>query len=443
MTETTLLEKLSRCKISLRQKNPYFAVLTLFANYKFDNSIELVETDGISIKINPESFSNLSDSVATGLLLHVTLHAALLHPIRQSLRNPELWNIACDIMVNHIIKTQTDLPIPPGTATANEVSIKLIPLSAEQVYEFLLQQRKTPQEMMKSMKLQGNSFNQIDGSGNQHDKNMQPDQIRKSGLAAAMANKFGKKSDSNLSEGTAKEVNDTTSSGSGASKLLRDICPSSSNQLNSEAIRQHWETALQKGQEQEKLRNQGTNKSSWYKELEAACSPQIDWRNLLSRFVIRTPNDYSGIDRRFIHSGLYLEMLENETVLLDLAIDTSGSIQPTELNMFVSELLGILNMYPSINCQVYFCDNNIDGPHVVSQSTALPPARGGGGTDFRPFFELINKSVSERELGVVIYFTDGKGIFPETTPQYPVLWVVVPGGEDTEKFPFGQVIRLA
>jgi hypothetical protein len=31
---------------------------------------------------------------------------------------------------------------------------------------------------------------------------------------------------------------------------------------------------------------------------------------------------------------------------------------------------------------------------------------------------------------------------PETEPELPVLWVVIPGGLDSSEFPFGEVVRL-
>jgi len=444
MTEALVLEKLSRCKISLRQKNPYFAVLTLFANYQFDESIELADTDGLIVRLNPSNFLALSDAVCTALLLHITLHAALLHPLRQSSRNPELWNIACDVMVNHIISTQTSFLTPPGTVTAKDISIDFTPLSSEQIYEYLLQHRKNSDDLIDAMnqREQGGSGAGSNAAGQARESSqMQADQVRKNSLAAAMANRFGKTAAaSKQSEAPTKDAH-APKSVTAAGKLLRDIRPIN-HQTGEEAVRHHWETALLKAREQEAMRSQGKNKSSWLKELEAACNPQVDWRNLLSRFVIRTPTDFCGLDRRFIHAGLYLEMLEQETVQLDVAIDTSGSIQPSELNLFITELRGILSMYPTINCQIYYCDTTVYGPYPVNASIKFPQAEGGGGTDFCPFFELLNKAQGEREIGAVIYFTDGKGDFPAERPSYPVLWVAVPGAIDSDEFPFGQVIRL-
>ncbi|MDJ1171085.1 hypothetical protein PMG71_16775 [Roseofilum sp. BLCC_M154] len=38
--------------------------------------------------------------------------------------------------------------------------------------------------------------------------------------------------------------------------------------------------------------------------------------------------------------------------------------------------------------------------------------------------------------------TDGYGNFPDSAPDYPILWVVTPGGLDLNHFPFGEAVRL-
>jgi predicted metal-dependent peptidase len=67
---------------------------------------------------------------------------------------------------------------------------------------------------------------------------------------------------------------------------------------------------------------------------------------------------------------------------------------------------------------------------------------GGGGTDFRPFFERVRRDYDLSSPLVTIYLTDGYGAFPERAPSFPVLWVVTPGGLAAESFPFGEVVRL-
>jgi predicted metal-dependent peptidase len=105
-------------------------VLTLFAKYQYDTEVNLACTDGKIIRLHPTKFAELAHDEQAGLLLHITLHAALQHPLRMRNRNAELWNIACDIMVNHIIASQTKFPIPESTLTANAIYPGYEPVTA-------------------------------------------------------------------------------------------------------------------------------------------------------------------------------------------------------------------------------------------------------------------------------------------------------------------------
>ena len=53
---------------------------------------------------------------------------------------------------------------------------------------------------------------------------------------------------------------------------------------------------------------------------------------------------------------------------------------------------------------------------------------GFGGTDFRPAFEYVNELRAKREvdrLRGLIYFTDGKGIYPVQAPVYDAAFVFI------------------
>jgi predicted metal-dependent peptidase len=175
--------------------------------------------------------------------------------------------------------------------------------------------------------------------------------------------------------------------------------------------------------------------------------PQVDWRTELWRFLVRTPDDFSGFDRRHLWQGLYLDALEGDAVSVDVCIDTSGSIGGPLLDAFLGELRGIVRSYPAVRCRLYYADAACHGPFEVQADRAFPKPKGGGGTSFVPFFEAIRTDSGDRFLHrsphrVAVYLTDGFGAFPKQAPDLDVLWVVSPGGADDGKFPFGRVVRL-
>ena len=51
---------------------------------------------------------------------------------------------------------------------------------------------------------------------------------------------------------------------------------------------------------------------------------------------------------------------------------------------------------------------------------------GWGGTDFRPVFKRAEEYIRNgEEISLLIYLTDGDGVFPDEKPDYPV-WFVMP-----------------
>jgi len=78
----------------------------------------------------------------------------------------------------------------------------------------------------------------------------------------------------------------------------------------------------------------------------------------------------------------------------------------------------------------------------MSSLRDIPRPKGGGGTDFCPFFDAALEAWSRDQEAVCVYLTDGYGSFPSEAPQLPVLWVITPGGLPCEEIPYGEICRL-
>lgn len=177
------------------------------------------------------------------------------------------------------------------------------------------------------------------------------------------------------------------------------------------------------------------------RELSRLGVGRVDWRAELARFVTSTRDDFGEIDRRFVHRGLYLEVLESEGLLVDVAIDTSGSIGARLLADFLAELSALVGMFPRSRGRLFFFDSALAGPFPLA--TAPPRVRGGGGTSFVPFFERLREDEGPQRATAAVILTDGCGVFPEVAPEVPILWVVPPGGAPASAFPFGRVVHIA
>ncbi len=170
--------------------------------------------------------------------------------------------------------------------------------------------------------------------------------------------------------------------------------------------------------------------------------PRLDWRTLLWRYLVQTPTDFAGFDRRFVGQGTYLEMLDSQSLRVYVVVDTSGSIAKGALELFIAEVQAILRAYPHLRCELFYADMKLYGPYPLTARSELPAPQGGGGTDFRPFFRALAQRSDPHAASVAIYLTDGWGAFPSAPPRCPTLWVVTPGGRDLGAFPFGEAMRL-
>ncbi|MBD2577135.1 VWA-like domain-containing protein [Oscillatoria sp. FACHB-1406] len=364
--------------LRLRVRSPFFATLALFARVLPSATLSTAATNGKDIFFNPEFLSSLPPAQLDGVLLHEVLHAALLHVLRRGTRQPQLWNVAADIVVNGAISEQNCFQLPEGAIR----DPKLEKFSVEEIYELLL--KNPPKNCTCNLDL-------LEPSG---------------------------------------EMGGDTKEGIGNSEL--------------EA---HWKAAVQQAIAIARTAQQGSIPASLQRELGTITEPQLDWRTYLWRYLVRTPNDFTGFDRRFLGRGLYLETLEGETVQVFVGVDTSGSISETEMRLFLSEVSGILSAYPHLTGELYYVDAEAYGPYPLNPKGDIPTPVGGGGTSFIPFFDRVFHTDGcgwdGQSNGVCVYLTDGYGAFPSAPPPLPVLWVITPGGLDSQEFPFGETVRLS
>ncbi len=365
----------SASMLRLRSKQPFLAALALFARYEITREVPTAATDGLTVFINPDFWAPLSPAEQDGLLLHEVLHAALGHCVRRGVRDPTVWNIAADIVINGMIMALPGAALPQGGMKNDG----LAQFSAEEVHELI-----------------------------QRDMSSLPHLQMADLLEAPPGN----------------EGADTSSS------AMRRV-----------ALDGHWRAAMSRAGTLARQMG-GSAPAGLGRELGALEPGQLDWRAHLWRYLIQTPTDFAGYDRRFVGRGLYLEALEGQSVRIYVCIDTSGSVTGELMRVFAGEVQSILGAYPHLICDLYFADAALYGPHRLEAGGPFPTPKGGGGTNFRPFFERIIGEKEPGENALAIYLTDGYGLFPETAPDIDTLWVVTAGGLGLERLPFGESVRL-
>lgn len=377
------VERLKGIQLRIRGDHPFFGTLALFANFVVSDQVETAATDGRTIWLNPAFIGRLGRDSLCGLVLHELLHVALLHASRRLNRDPLIWNIAADVVVNGMIRNGTDYSLPSGGV---EIP-KLAHLSVDEVYEQV-----------------ANGLHQL------------PE---------------------------IELIDLVTSHGGEAARTNGSFDVIVINEADD--LRRYWSAALQQAAAVARRMGRGYGRVGLgsIRDYDQLLTTPLDWKDLLWEHVVRTPYDFSGFDRRFLHQNIYLEETVGEVVEIWICIDTSASVGNRDLGICMAEIQAILDVYPQIQGKLFFADADLVGPFPFGVGESIPPVVGGGGTSFVPFFDWVAQHENPDREPVCIYFTDGFGEFPSKEPDASVLWIVVTGGLESTAFPFGRVARLS
>ncbi|SNS08897.1 Predicted metal-dependent peptidase [Humidesulfovibrio mexicanus] len=431
--------KMVRARSALVLDHPFFASLALRLELREDRHCSTAWSDGKVLAYNPGYVNAVSLERIKGLQCHEVLHLACLHHLRRKDRDAKIWNKACDYAINPIL-LEAGLSLPTGYLDDPAHHGK----SADAIYAELVygmdevkggasgggnEEESRPAEDMDATSAGGDS-------GGQGDQEPEPGGQSKGepgdqpfAAAGGDSGDAGEERAESSDPGMSGEVRDH-SSGANAPE-------GSSNNLEEEA----WNAAL--AQALHKARECGKLPGCLERLAARRLFPALGWRELLRRFLSKAArNDFSWVrpNRRHVHSGLYLPGLENlELAEIAVAVDVSGSITQAELERFAAELSAVLEEF-SAEITVLTCDAALTSVRRLS-SLDLPldfTAAGGGGTSFRPPFELLAQEGADPAC--LVYFTDlASDAYPED-PGYPVLWVTP--ARDFDPPPFGEAIIM-
>ena len=123
-----------------------------------------------------------------------------------------------------------------------------------------------------------------------------------------------------------------------------------------------------------------------------------------------------------------------------LVIDTSMSCSGELVRRFLEETYEVLSesesYFKKINVHIIQCDDKVRSDVVITDRDQMKEymehftIEGNGGTDFRPAFEYVSNLRAKgrfARLKGLLYFTDGKGIYPVKMPPYDTAFVFIQG----------------
>ncbi len=429
------LSKMVKARAELVLDHPFFATLALRLELREDPACATAWSDGRVLAFNPAYIEAQPLARVKGMQCHEVLHLACSHHTRRGDRDSRLWNRACDYAINPIL-LDAGLELPDGFLDDRAYHGK----SADAIYETLLsemdevrggaqsgaEQDAEPDEDMDAAAGGDRSLGGRDraGSGGRPEDGLPG--LRPADGGGGRSAGSGENSD----PGQSGEVRDAPVQALGAAE-------------GGDGPDQDDEWRMAVAQAARVAREAGNMPGALERLVSARLEPRIGWRDLLRRFVTESArNDFSWVrpNRRHIHAGLYLPGLDNpELARIAVAVDVSGSIGQDALDSFAGELSCVLEEFDSELC-VMTCDVHVTTCQGMTRQD-LPlrlDARGGGGTDFCPPFELIE---ARGEIpACLIYFTDLQCTRYPEEPGYPVLWVTAQ--EPQSPPPFGEVVVM-
>ena len=454
-------------------KYPFFGSVVASVGYKENKDIQTVGTDGETIYYNPEYLEGLSVEEQTFIFAHEVCHIAFNHILRSEGKNPELWHIATDGVINQFLK-RDGLKMAPGVVDMAEA----INYDAEQLYEKLLQEKQQRQQQSG----QGNSQqnHQQSSGGSQSENNQQQPQSQQDNGETQNQQQPQPQQQGNLgsggSQGQEKQSQEQSGGESGEDSQKED----KSKQDVGHDTHSMWEQAVKKHKEQrektdkkeslldkllgkdkektelekkqEELESMG-EKDAFKKNLEdkkkqleelkeviskqasqagtstnrdirtvnniGTAKPIIDWRYVL-REAIKYDVDWS-YKNATLEDGVVSANLEEQPMPeTEIVLDTSGSINEVLLKNFLRECKNILQ---HTKLKVGCFDTEFYGFHEIRTEEDIEKMRfeGGGGTNFDVAVGAFSRRVENK-----IIFTDGKDSMPDMP--LDAIWIVF-GGE--------------
>jgi predicted metal-dependent peptidase len=397
--------KLSAARTRLILDRPFLGALVLRLPLKAvkPERCKSIGTDVRALYYNPEYIRNLSLDQTQFVLAHEALHCALSHFSRRQHRVKHRWDIACDMAINPLL-IKDGLKPPPGVLLQSGFE----GMMAEEIYPYI----------------------DDDMDEETHDDHFY-DQENKSG---------GDSGDNPLDQDKEKDNEEGGSSGQAQTDSGQSAdAPRPLSETEQEQLEVQWRQRLAGAAQQ--AMQAGKLGATMARLVEHLLQPQLPWRMLLARYMTAAARDDYSYQRPSRREGnAILPTLKSTQVDVVVVLDTSGSINDTEMREFVSEIDAIKGQMRA-RLTLHACDARLceHGPWVYEpweEFTMPANLYGRGGTRFVPVFEWLENAECRPDL--LVYFTDAEGEFPKSEPDFPVLWLIKGRG----KVPWGQRIQL-
>jgi len=358
-------------------------------------------TDGKNLYFGASFCEPLTDDELMFVCLHEALHAVFMHMFRLDERNPRLWNIACDAVINYMLRVK-GYTMPAGGVLLDWVDDSH---DAESVY------RKLCDEDDGDGGGDGGGGGGGDGDGDGD----------------------GDSGSTDPSGGSMPSAE----TGGGGWDGHGDMAPAP-NAADELDVKATILTAARMA------KAAGDQTALIDRLLEGELDPVVTWDDVLRPVMTSIAHDdysYARPERKYAAYNLMLPSLHSEGLgWLVVGFDTSGSMSDELCKQTAVEINAIVEDCDPDGVIVVYCDTHVQ--HVErferGETVELHP-RGGGGTRVKPVFDHIDDELADERIAALVYFTDlyTPDLDELHAPEYPVIWAVHSNSHAT--VPFGDI----
>ena len=366
-----VLDRIIVARVGLLLRHPFFGNMATRLQIKSaDDWLGTAAVDGRNLYFNTQFFNKMSNKEIEFVIAHEILHCVFDHLGRREDRNPKIYNIAADYIVNNLL-VRDRIGTKPTFIDCYQ-DFKYDNWSSEAVYDDLYEKAKEDgEEFLKQL---GEMLDEhIDWEGDSEDSQ-----------------------DSEEGEGAGGDSKESKSQPKYSKEEIKQI---------KDEIKENMISAAQTS-------GAGNTPGEVARMITELTEPKMDWREILRQQIQSTvKSDYTFMrpSRKGQMSGAVLPGMNfQDTIDLCISLDMSGSIGNAQAQDFLGEVQGIMDEYQDYNIKLWCFDTKVynEQDYTAHGDDLLDyEIMGGGGTEFMCNWEYMKEhDIQPKKF---IMFTDG------------------------------------
>ena len=365
-----VLDRIIVARVGLLLRHPFFGnMATRLRILAADEWLPTAAVDGRNLYFNTQFFNAMDNKEIEFVVAHEILHMVFDHLGRREERNPMLYNIAADYIVNNTL-VRDRIGAKPKIVDCFQ-DFKYEGWTSEEVYEELFKEaEKNGEEFLKQL---GEMLDEhLDSEG---DGDGEAGEEEKDGNGNSVSKKPAKYSKEEL-----KKIKD---------EIKENVLSSA------------------------QAAGAGNTPAGVQRMIKELTEPKMNWRELLRQQIqstIRSDYTFARPSRKGWHTGAILPGMNfAETIDICIALDMSGSIGNTQAEDFLGEVKGIMDEYKDYKIKIWCFDTEVYGEDDFTADDGRDltdyEIHGGGGTDFMANWRYMRENDIQPKK--FLMFTDG------------------------------------